>query len=135
MKLILSVGVIVISLMLVSCGGSSGPTTEVDVTMTDFQFNPTSFTVPAGEEITFHTTNNGAVVHSFVIMNLGQHVGTEYNEEDHPNVYWEVEIQPGGSTDTTFTAPTEPGDYEIICHIQGHVQAGMVGKLTVVAAE
>ncbi|HJS20552.1 MAG TPA: plastocyanin/azurin family copper-binding protein [Anaerolineales bacterium] len=135
MRLILSIGLVVISLVLASCGGASSPTTEIDVTMTDFQFNPTSFTVPLGEEITFHSTNNGAVVHSFVIMNLGQSAGTEYNEEDQPNVYWEVELQPGGSSDTTFTAPSEAGEYEVICHIPGHVQAGMVGKLTVVAGE
>ena len=135
MKLLLAIGVIVVSLVFTSCSQEVSPTTEIDVTMTDFQFTPTSFTVPAGEEITFHSTNNGAVVHSFVIMKLGQNVGTAYDEEDLPNVYWEVEIAPGGTADTTFAAPSEAGEYEVICHIPGHVQAGMVGKLTVVAGE
>jgi uncharacterized cupredoxin-like copper-binding protein len=136
MKRVLSVWMIAISLVLVSCGGSSSrPTTKIDLTMTDFQFQPSTFTVPAGEEISVNTSNTGAVVHSFVIMKQGQSAGTVFDEEDQPNVYWEVEIQPGGSTETSFTAPEEPGEYEIVCHIPGHVQAGMVGKLNVVAGE
>ena len=136
MKKILIVWVIVISLLLASCGGSpSRPSDKIDVTMTDFQFQPTTFTVPAGQEISLNATNSGGVVHSFVIMQQGQSVGTEFNEEDQPNVYWEVEIQPGGSSETSFMAPAEPGEYEMICHVPGHVQAGMVGKLNVVAGE
>ena len=136
MKKFLTVWVIVISLMLASCAGSSSrPSNKIDLTMTDFQFQPSTFTVPAGQEISLNAINTGGVVHSFVIMLKDKHVGTEYNEEDRPNVYWETEIQPGGSAETSFTAPSEPGDYEIICHIPGHVQAGMVGKLNVVVGE
>ena len=125
-----------ISLALASCGGKAArPSTEINMTMTDFQFSPNAFTVPAGKEITLIAENTGGVVHSFVIMQKGQTAGTEFNDEDQPNVYWEVEIQPGGSADTSFMAPTDPGDYEVICHIPGHLQAGMVGKLTVVAGE
>lgn len=135
MKKILVIGVMVTVLFLVSCGQASGPSTKIDVTMTDFQFQPNAFTVPAGKEITLNASNNGGVVHSFVIMNQGKSAGTEFNDEDKPNVYWSVEIQPGGSTSTTFTAPDTPGDYEVVCHIPGHLQAGMVGKMTVVAGE
>jgi uncharacterized cupredoxin-like copper-binding protein len=136
MKKYLIVWVILTSLVLASCGGSaSKPSTKIAITMTDFQFQPNAFTVPAGQEITLSAKNDGGVVHSFVIMNKGQSAGTEFTAEDQPNVYWQVEIQPGGSIDTTFTAPPDPGDYEFVCHVPGHVQAGMVGKLTVVAGE
>lgn len=136
MKKVLFAWIIVTGLILASCGGgASGPTTTIDITMIDFQFQPATFTVPAGQEISFKASNTGAVVHSYVIMNEGQSAGTEYTDEDRPNVYWEVEIQPGGSADTSFTAPAEPGEYEVICHIPGHLQAGMVGKLIVVADE
>ncbi len=136
MKKILFFGALMAVLFLVSCGGkASGPSTKIDVTMTDFQFQPNAFTVPAGQEITLSAKNNGGVVHSFVIMNKGQSAGTEFTDADQPNVYWQVEIQPGGSTDTTFTAPPDPGEYEIVCHVPGHLQAGMVGKLTVVAKQ
>jgi uncharacterized cupredoxin-like copper-binding protein len=103
--------------------------------MTDFQYTPSSFTVPAGKEITLRSTNSGAVIHNFIIMNKGQSVGTEFDDEDLPNVYWKLEIAPGGDSEVTFMAPAEPGDYEVVCSTPGHVQAGMVGKLTVVEGE
>ena len=124
-----------LSLMLVSCGGG-GASTTINVTMTDFQFQPNQFTVPAGQEITFNSTNNGAVVHNFVIMKLGTTAGDMFDEDDEANVYWEeVDIQPGGDVSRTFTAPTEPGEYAVVCITEGHIASGMVGKLIVVAGE
>ena len=126
---------LILSLILASCGGVDSPTTTIDVTMTDFMFQPSQFTVPAGQEITVSTRNNGIVVHNFVIMKLGTTAGPTFEEEDEPNVYWQVEMPSGGSTTTSFTAPTEPGEYEVICSTHGHIASGMVGKLTVVAGE
>jgi uncharacterized cupredoxin-like copper-binding protein len=125
---------VILSLMLVSWGGS-GASTKINVTMTDFQFQPNQFTVPAAQEITFNSNNNGAVVHNFVIMKLGTSAGPFFDDEDVPNVFWQVEIQPGSSVDTSFTAPTEPGDYEVVCRTEGHIASGMTAKLTVVADE
>jgi uncharacterized cupredoxin-like copper-binding protein len=135
MKQTLVVAAVLFSLMLVSCGGAGGVSNIIDVTMSDFQFQPSQFTVPAGQEITFNSSNNGAVVHNFVIMKLGTSAGDFFDDEDTPNVYWEVELQPGGSTNATFTAPSEPGEYEVICRTEGHIASGMVARLTVVPAE
>jgi uncharacterized cupredoxin-like copper-binding protein len=134
MKRHLIVMAVVLSLTLASCGGG-GPSTKIDVTMTDFQFQPNQFTIPAGQEISFSSTNNGAVVHNFVIMKLGTTAGDFFDEEDVPNVYWEVELLPGASADTSFTAPSEPGEYEVVCRTEGHIVSGMTAKLTVVPAE
>ena len=134
MKRNLIVAAVLLSLTLVSCGGG-GPTTNIDVTLTDFQFQPSQHTVPAGQEITFNSANNGAVVHNFVIMDLGTTAGPMFDDEDVPNVYWEVELPPGGSTETSFTAPTEPGEYEVVCRTEGHIASGMTGKLIIVPAE
>ena len=122
-------------LMLLTACGAGGASDKIDVTMTDFQFQPSQFTVPAGQEITFTSSNNGAVVHNFVIMKLGTSAGPMFDEEDLPNVYWEVELLPGADTNTSFTAPTEPGNYEVVCKTEGHIASGMTGKLTVVPAE
>jgi plastocyanin len=122
-------------LMLLTACGAGGASDKIDVTMTDFQFQPSQFTVPAGQEITFTSSNNGAVVHNFVIMKLGTSAGPMFDEEDIPNVYWEVELLPGADTNTSFTAPTEPGNYEVVCKTEGHIASGMTGKLTVVPAE
>jgi len=134
MKRNLIAAAVLLSLMLVSCG-AGGATTTIDVTMTDFQFQPSQFTVPAGQEISFSTANNGAVVHNFVIMKLGTTAGDFFDEADIPNVYWEVELLPGASTDTSFTAPSEPGEYEVVCRTEGHIVSGMTAKLIVVPAE
>lgn len=126
---------VIFSSMLVACGGAGGVSNTIDVIMTDFQFQPAQFSVPAGEEITFKSSNNGAVVHNFVIMKLGTTAGDFFDDEDVPNVYWETEVVPGGSVDTTFTAPSEPGEYQVICRTEGHIVSGMTAKLTVVPAE
>ena len=129
---------VVVSLLLVmltSCGGGGGASNSIDVTMTDFQFQPNQFTVPAGEEIAFSSDNNGAVIHNFVIMKLGTSAGDFFDEEDVPNVYWEVELPPGASKDTSFTAPSEPGTYEVVCRTEGHIMSGMTARLTVVQVE
>ena len=134
MKRMFILAAVLSSLLLVSCG-AGGPTTDIDVTLTDFQFQPNQFTVPAGQEISFTSANNGAVVHNFVIMKLGTSAGPMFDEEDIPNVYWQVELVPGASTETSFTAPTEPGEYEVVCKTEGHIASGMTGKLTVVPPE
>jgi uncharacterized cupredoxin-like copper-binding protein len=134
MKRYLIVMAVLLSLTLASCGGG-GPSTNIDVTMTDFQFQPNQFTVPAGQEISFRSSNNGAVVHNFVIMKLGTTAGDFFDEEDVPNVYWEVELLPGASVETSFTAPSEPGEYEVVCRTEGHIVSGMTAKLTVVQPE
>ena len=123
------------SLVLLTACATGGVSDKIDVTMTDFQFQPSQFTVPAGQQIAFRSSNNGAVVHNFVIMKLGRSAGPMFDEEDIPNVYWEVELLPGASTDTSFTAPKEPGDYEVVCKTEGHIASGMTGTLTVVPAE
>lgn len=132
--LVLASLVFVLSLVLSGCGGG-GPTTEFNVTMTDFKFEPMEFTVPAGATITVNATNNGAVEHEFVIFNLGMDAGEKFGAEDEDNIYWEVEVFPGETSNTTFTAPTEPGVYYVTCGIEGHLEAGMVGSVTVVAVE
>lgn len=135
MKRILIPAAVLLSLLLAACGGAGGVSNEIDVTMTDFQFQPNQFTVPAGQEIAFRSGNNGAVVHNFVIMKLGTSAGDSFDDEDTPNVYWEVELVPGATTETSFTAPSEPGEYQVVCRTEGHIISGMIAKLTVVPAE
>ena len=134
MKKIFMLIVLLSSMAMASCDGS-GPVTTIDVVLTDFQFSPNTFTVPAGEEITFNSKNYGAVVHDFVIMKLGTNAGDSFDEADAANVYWEVELKPAGEINTSFAAPSEPGEYQIVCRVAGHIMAGMVGKLIVVADE
>ena len=126
--------VLLSALFLASCGGA-GRSTTIDVVFAEFTFTPNTFTIPAGQEITLNAQNNGAVLHEFVIMKLGETVGEDFGAEDEENIYWEVEVDPGQSSSVTFTAPTDPGEYQIVCGTEGHYVAGMIGTLTVVAGE
>jgi len=118
--------------VLTACGGNS-PSTNIKVDMSEFMFSPMDFSVPAGKEITIELSNNGAVMHDFIIMKFGTEVGQDFNEEDRPNVYWEAELEPGTSKTLTFTAPSDPGEYQVVCGVEGHYLAGMLAKMIVVA--
>jgi len=120
--------------MLAACGGVSAPSTSLKVTTTDFTFTPNTFTVPAGQKISLHLTNNGAVAHSFIIMKAGVEIKSHFEDADSSGVYWQqTPVPPGNSIDAVFTAPSEPGDYQIVCGVHGHFEAGMAAKLVVVA--
>lgn len=134
MKKILFLIVLLSALVLSACGGQK-PSMTIDVVFTDFAFQPNEFTIPAGSEITVNASNNGAVVHEFVLMKFGTNVGTDFGDEDEENIYWEIEVLPGQKGSGTFTAPSDPGEYQLVCGTEGHYMAGMVGKVIVVADE
>ena len=120
-------------LVLTACGGgNSAPSTSINVTLTDFQFTPNVFTIPAGAQIAFTAVNNGADEHSFIIMQLGKDVKLHFTDADMQNAYWKkLAIEPGQTVTDTFTAPSQPGTYQIVCGMPGHFEAGMVAKLIV----
>ncbi len=119
------------ALILASC--SSGPSKSVHVIMTDFQFTPSTYTVPAGQPISIQLTNNGAATHSFIIMKAGLHVQGHFTDADKSSVYWEEAAVPAGQSITaTFTAPDQPGNYQVVCGVPGHFESGMVATLVVV---
>ena len=116
---------------LAACG-SSGPTTTIAFSLTDFQFVPGNFTVPAGEQITVNATHDGAVVHDFLIMQYGAEIGHSFTEDDRVNIFWEMKVQPNKTATANFVAPSQPGVYQILCGTPGHLEAGMIGTLTVI---
>ena len=122
---------IMILVWAVSACGKSGPSTNLRFTMNDFSFDPNEFTVPAGKEITVHVTHHGSMEHNFIIMKLGLEAGEMFDDADQANVFWEIDLQPGDSETVVFTAPEQPGTYQIICGMPGHLQSGMLGKLVV----
>ncbi len=118
------VGVLVIAL-LAACGGGGGSSEAESgpqsfaVTTTEFQFNPNSFTVKVGDNLTFKVTNKGTVEHTFVIQST-----------DGSSELAKLSVQPGETKSLDFTAKAA-GVYPIVCDIAGHKEAGMTGTLTV----
>ena len=119
-------------LVFLSACQSGGPSTRHSVELSDFSITPTQLSVPASTEIQIKIANKGTVEHNFYIMRYGVDVGDMFDKEDIANAYWNVDIQPDDTVDSTFTAPDQPGTYQIVCGMPGHLQAGMVGTLEVV---
>lgn len=115
--------------LLTACGGPQK--IEADVDMTEFKFNPSSLTAPAGSEVTLNLSNSGTLEHEYVIMVLGKQATTPFDTDDEPNVYWEKELEKGASESVIFTAPTEPGTYQVVCGTAGHLEQGMQAELIV----
>ena len=129
---------VVPAVALAACSGG-GASTEIEVDMKEFVFDPQSWEIPADEEITITLTNSGTIAHEWVLLKPGVTIASEADlpetEEELLSefVYWEEEVSPGDTATFTFTAPAE-GTYQIICANPGHFGGGMKGDLTVVPA-
>lgn len=122
--------ILILGVLALAACGSSGPD-KIAVTTTDFEFEPTSWTVSAGNEVELTLTNDGTLEHEWVLIKQGMEVTVPFDEDDEDKVYWEMEAQPGETKTETFTAPSEPGTYTVICGIPAHLEQGMTGTLIV----
>jgi uncharacterized cupredoxin-like copper-binding protein len=98
-------------------GGSSGASGTVDLTATDFKFDPSEPSVKSGN-VTFNLKNDGQVTHSLEIEDV--------NGEDKE---LEGDVSPGSNG--TLAVNLKPGTYEFYCPIDSHKQMGMTGEITV----
>ena len=95
-------------LVLTACGG--GNKTTLNVTATDTGYDSTTYTVPAGGQVTVNMTNNGVLEHEFAVLKKDQHVTPPFGEKDEDKILWELDgVQAGTTKSGTFTAPTEAG--------------------------
>jgi nitrite reductase (NO-forming) len=101
-----------------SASGSTGPTgdTEFDIELKDIAVVPSAIEVPAGQAITLHVTNTGAMAHD---LKLNGTTGTAM-------------LQPGESETITLAALS--ADAEAWCTVPGHKEAGMTMTITVIGA-
>lgn len=124
-------------MVLAACDGDEAASTSLEVTASEFQFSPAEWTVPAGGEITIDITNEGSILHEWVLMQPGVEIESEADLPETEEelladfVYVEDEVEAGDSKTLTFTAPAA-GTYQVICAIEGHFDSGMEGTLTAV---
>ena len=127
----------VLAMVTAACDSGGDASTSLEVTTTDFQFSPNSWTVPAGEEISIGITNEGSVLHEWVLLQPGVNIETEAELPETEEelladfVFVEDEVEAGATKTLGFTAPAA-GTYQVICAIETHFDAGMEGTLTVV---
>lgn len=86
---------------------------QIEVTATDFAFDPGDITVEAGEDLAIVLTSED-LLHDFTIDELDAHVAANRGETEE-----------GG-----FTA-NDPGRYTYYCTVAGHRDAGMEGTVVV----
>lgn len=119
---------------LTACGG--GDDASLETIATEYQFDPSTWTVEAGSDQSISVANEGQLVHEWAVLAEGQ---TIESEDDLPAdeavfesewVHTEVEVEAGETATHDFTAP-DAGTYQVICAIPGHFDAGMEGSLTV----
>lgn len=122
-----AVVVAAIALLATGCGDDGGgASSSISATATDFEFDPDNWTVIADEEFTIDFTNDGGVEHEWAVMNTPIDSEADFSED---KVEFEVEaIEAGTDTSQSFTIAA--GEYQVICAIEDHFEAGMEGTLT-----
>ena len=109
---------------------SAGPSDALEITATDFAFDPADTEVIADTEATITLVNDGAVEHNWTVLEAGTTIESE-SEFDESLVVGEVGDAAVGET-AEGGVTLEAGEYQVICTISGHLDAGMKG--TVVAS-
>jgi len=118
--------VLLAAVLLAGCGSddgndqAAGDTTSgggsVEITATEFKFDPSTVEVDDAGETTFTLVNDGEFPHALEIE--GQGIEEESDEID------------GGAT-TELTVDLEAGEYELYCPVGNHREQGMEGTLVV----
>ena len=121
--------ILLLSLALAACGPKK---TNLAVSLSDFKFTPDSWEVPAGAEVTLTLTNEGSVQHEWLLLDAGVTITPPFDEEAvKASILVDQDVDAGASATIVFTAPSTPGEYEVVCGVAGHIEAGMVGHLIV----
>jgi uncharacterized cupredoxin-like copper-binding protein len=111
----------------------------VDVSMTEFAFDPSDLMVTAGETITFRVSNDGLIVHELRLSNahrIEEHLAEGHADHDetdgdhHGDADVVLELEAGESGELTVTFPEDTTIFtEMACLIPGHYEGGMKGGI------
>ena len=129
---------------LVGCGSvekEQKPSAELEIVATDIAYNTPTLSVKVGEKVRLTLNNQGKLEHDLIIEKL-PHTGNIVTEDSgnamsehhqHDNmVQFDLHIPaPPGKMGTVEFTPSEVGEYQFECSVEGHKAAGMVGKLIV----
>ncbi len=125
--------------MVETAFGRTGDTKRVArtirVAMADtMRFTPAAIEVKRGETIRFEVANSGKAMHEMVLGTLQdlkehaemmrKHPGMEHDEP------YMAHVAPGRTAVIVWQF-TRPGEFHYGCLVPGHLEAGMVGKITV----
>lgn len=119
-------------------GDTKSAKRTIEVGMSDnMRFTPDRIEVRQGETVKFVVRNAGKVMHEFVIGTKAENdkhaeLMVKFPNMEHDEPYM-AHVGPGKTGEIVWTF-NRAGDFDFACLIAGHYQAGMVGKIRVVAA-
>ena len=111
----------------------------ITLTMDDtMRFTPDKLEAKQGETIRFVVKNQGKQLHEMVIgtkKELDEHAAlmVKFPNMEHDEPY--MAHVAGGKSQNLIWTFNRAGAFEFACLIAGHYQAGMVGKITVLASQ
>ena len=127
--------------------GTEAQPRDVSVIMRDYHFDPTPLYLFPGETVRLTVFNAGMIDHELVLGEAAVQqawaaadaaatppaaFATSPPASVDPSVGGlRIELPSGASTTVTYHVPTD-GQLELICHLPGHEEAGMVGQVVLV---
>ena len=116
-------------------GEGDAGTRTISVSMTDeLRFDPDEISATAGETVRFEVTNDGEIVHEFLIGD--EAAQAQFEEEmaangmEH-NTDAGVSVDPGQTETFEYTVGEAGTELLAGCHEPGHYDGGMVATITV----
>jgi uncharacterized cupredoxin-like copper-binding protein len=129
-RAVLAMIVILSAMFVVSACGSandqaSGSPAEVQITLSDFRIESPQTTFSTGRPYRFVIKNEGTLPLAWAILPRGEtDTGRALFQVD------ESQLQPG-ATVTEELAFAQAGDFELVCYVPGHYEAGMFLPITI----
>jgi uncharacterized cupredoxin-like copper-binding protein len=131
-----------------SSPGTRDQPRSINVILREYAFNPTPLHLVAGETVQFELINGGLIAHEFVLGDaavqqawaLADALATPAGLFATPppaSVPADVGglravLQPGATARLHFEVPRADTTLQLMCHLPGHVERGMVGAVDVV---
>ena len=114
------VAVIGAAVLLAGCGGSASgqPAGSIKVTLTEFQFDPSTISAPSGK-VVFYLVNAGTTSHDLIIRDASN------------NRIGGSDLISAGDSSVFTIDKIAAGTYTYFCDQPGHEQSGMKGTLTI----
>jgi uncharacterized cupredoxin-like copper-binding protein len=119
-------------------GDAKAARRTIEIAMSDdMRFTPSHIEIKQGETVKFVVRNKGKVLHEMVIgdkRTLDQHAAlmTRFPGMEHDEPYM-AHVAAGKKASLVWNF-NRPGEFDFACLTAGHYQAGMVGKIQVLAA-
>lgn len=111
-----------LTIVSVGCSPASNPpvdpapkVTSVELTVVDGEYQPSRITVPAGIPVSIRLSNEGSMKHGLFAAP---------DDRFFPDGWEWTPVRPGESGGISLTAPKEPGEYVMYCHVDDHRERG-----------